>query len=221
MDLTLYYHPFSSYCQKALIALYETGTPVALRLIDLADPDQRAELEQLWPLVKFPVLRDQKRDATIPESSLIVAYVDHHYPGSAPLIPADFDAALRVHLLDRLIDNCLLDQVTKVVADQFRDEGRHDPDGVEQAKGLIATAYRILEAQLSGKGWLAGEAFTLADCAAAPALFYANTIVPLDGHPKVSSYYHRVLGRPSFARAVEEARPFRHLYPLPWPAAYA
>lgn len=220
MGLTFYYHPFSSFCQKALLALYETGAPFERRVIDLADPDDRAELESQWPLVKFPVLRDAGRGVTVPESSLIIAYLDHHYPGSERLIPQDFDAATRVHVLDRLIDNCLLMQVTKVVTDQFREEGRHDLDGVEQAKTLIATAYAMLEADMPEQGWATPSGFTLADCAAAPALFYAGTIVPLDGYPKLSAYYRRLLGRDSVAQVFEEARPYRKLYPLPWPASY-
>lgn len=220
MDLTLYYHPFSNFCQKALVALYEAGAPFEPRLIDLGNPADRAELGELWPLVKFPVLRDANRGATIPEASLIVAHVDHHYPGRERLIPEDFDRALQVHLIDRIIDNYLMTPTAKVVVDCFRAEGRHDPDGVEQAKATIAAAYGILEARLSNEGWVGGNSFTLADCGAGPALFYTNIIVPLDGYPKLAAYYRRLLERPSFARAVEEAKPYREGFPLPWPASY-
>jgi glutathione S-transferase len=218
--LKLYYHPFSNFCQKALIALYETGAPFEPRLIDLGDAAQRAELESLWPLAKFPVLRDEERGMTLPESSLIVAYVDHYYPGAEPLVPGDFDVALRVHLLDRLIDNGLMVPMGKVVGDTFRAEGRHDPEGVEQAKALIATTYGVLETTLKQDGWAVGEGFTLADCAAAPALFYTNIIVPIEGHARLSAYYRRLQARPSVARAVDEARPFRPNFPLPWPPGY-
>ena len=221
MALTLYYHPFSNFCQKALIALYETGTPFEPRLIDLGDPDHRAELESHWPLVKFPVLQDSRRQMTVPEASLIVAYVDHHYPGSDRLIPTDFDAALQVRLLDRVVDNYLMIPTGKVVVDQFRQEGRHDPDGVDEAKRTMATAYDILESRLPSQGWAAGDTFTLADCGAGPALFYSNLIVPFEAHPKLTAYYQRLLERPSFKRVVEEAKPYRPNFPLPWPASYA
>jgi glutathione S-transferase len=221
MDLTLYYHPFSNFCQKALIALYETGTAFEPRLIDLGNPNDRAELEGVWPLAKFPVLRDAGRGVTIPEASLIVSYVDHHYPGSERLIPSDIDAALQVHLLDRVVDNYLMVPTGKVVVDQFRQEGRHDPDGVEEAKRTIATAYAILESRLPPQGWAAGDAFTLADCGAGPALFYTNIIVPFEPYPKLAAYYRRLLERPSFKRVVEEAKPYRQGFPLPWPADYA
>ena len=220
MDLTLYFHPFSNFCQKALVALYETGAPFEPRLIDLGNADDRADLGKLWPLVKFPVLRDAKRGATIPEASLIVAHIDRYYPGREPLIPHDFDTALQVHLIDRVVDNYLMTPTGKVVIDQFRAEGRHDPDGVEQAKATIATAYEILESRLADQGWAVGNSFTLADCGAGPALFYTNIIVPLDGYPKLAAYYRRLLERPSFARAVEEARPYRDGFPLPWPTDY-
>jgi glutathione S-transferase len=220
MALKLYYHPFSNFCQKALIALYETGAAFEPRLIDLGNAESRAELENVWPLAKFPVLRDEARGVTLPESSLIVAYVDRHYPGKERLIPADFDAALEVHLLDRLIDNGLMVPTGKVVIDCFRPEGRTDPDGVEQAKALIATTYGILESTLHADGWAKGDIFTLADCAAAPALFYSNIIVPIAGHPKLEAYYHRLQERASVARTVEEARPFREGFPLPWPKDY-
>jgi glutathione S-transferase len=220
MGLTLYYHPFSNFCQKALIALYETGVPFEPRLIDLGNADDRAELERLWPLTKFPVLRDALRHVTVPEASLIVSYIDDHYPGRERLIPDDPDGALNVHLFDRIVDNYLMLQTAKVVTDQFRAEGRHDADGVEQAKATIATAYRILESRISDQGWAVGDTFTLADCGAGPALFYTNIIVSLEGYPKLAAYYRRLLERPSFARAVEEARPYRPNFPLPWPADY-
>ena len=220
MALTLYYHPFSSFCQKVLIALYELNAPFAPRLIDFSNPDDRADLARAWPMAKFPVLRDDQRGVSVPESSLIIAYLDHYFPGPTPLIPLDFDSALKTHQLDRLIDNHVLMSVTKIVTDTFREEGRHDEDGVAEARGLIGKAYDLFEGDIGEKRWAAGDSFTLADCGAAPALFYANTIVPLDGHPKLSAYYRRLLERPSVARVVDEARPFRNLFPLPWPAGY-
>jgi glutathione S-transferase len=220
MALTLYYHPFASFCQKALIALYELGTPFEPHLIDLGDPASRAELAQLWPMARFPVLRDDARDVVVPESSLVIAYLDSLYPGPVKLVPADPDEALRVHLLDRLIDNDIALQVTKVVTDTFRPEGGHDPVGVEHARVQIAKAYAVLEDRIGDSGWATGAGFTLADCAAAPALFYANVVVPFGAHRRLAGYFERLLSRPSFARVVEEARPYRGLFPLEWPASY-
>lgn len=218
--LKLYYHPFASFCQKALIAFYENDIPFEPTLIDLGDPEQRAKLRQVWPFAKFPVLRDEARDATVPESSVIIAYLQSHYPGPARLIPDNPDVATRGHVLDRVFDNYVAQSVTKVVADALRPEGRNDPEGVAQAKALIATAYAMLEGELAADGWAAGIDFTLADCAAAPALFYANIVLPFGGYPRLAAYYRRLLGRPSFARVVEEARPYRELFPIVWPADY-
>jgi glutathione S-transferase len=220
MALTLYYHPFASFCQKALIALYEHGTAFEPKLIDLGDPASRGELASVWPMARFPVLRDDARDAIVPESSLVIFYLDAFYPGAAKLIPADPDEAVRVHLLDRLIDNDIALQVTKIVTDTFRPDGGHDPVGVEQARAQIARSYGILEDRLGETGWAAGAGFSLADCAAAPALFYANVVVPFGGHRKIAAYFDRLLSRPSFARVVEEARPYRYLFPLEWPSDY-
>jgi glutathione S-transferase len=220
MSLTLYYHPFASFCQKALIALYEHAIAFEPLLIDLGDPGSRAELERVWPMARFPVLRDEARDATVPESSLVIAYLDTFYPGPARLIPEDPDTALQVHLLDRLIDNDIALQVTKIVTDHFRPEGGHDPVGVEMAKAQIAKAYAVLEERIGDSGWAIGADFTLADCAAAPALFYANIVQPFAGRPRIAAYFDRLMARPSFARVVDEARPYRTLFPISWPPEY-
>ena len=220
MALTLYYHPVSSFCQMVLIALYERNVPFEGRIIDLGDPAARAELASHWPLIKFPVLRDDARNISIPESTLIIAFLDEHHGSGPRLIPGEFDNALPVHILDRLIDNQLMISVTKIVTDSFRGEGRHDLDGVEQAKAAIVQAYALLEDRLPEDGWAARPEFSLADCGAAPALFYANTIVALAGHPRLAAYYRRLCGRTSVARVIEEARPYRTLYPLPWPPEY-
>lgn len=220
MSLTLYYHPFASFCQKVLIALYEKEIEFERRLIDLADPASRAELERVWPLTKFPVLVDDVRGETIPESSLIIDYLDHHYPGLIRLVPQDPEIARPVHLLDRLFDQYVAVQLTKVVIDALRPEGGRDPIGVEEAKSTIAKAFGIAEARLGEGPWATGEAFTLADCAAAPTLFYSNIVVPIAGYPKLAAYYRRLQQRPSFARVVEEARPYRRLFPLEWPVDY-
>ena len=221
MTLTLHYHPFSSYCQKVLVALYEREVPFERNIVDLGDPEQKAALERLWPLAKFPVLRDDSRKRTVPESSLIIHYLDRVHPGP-PLVPAEPDAALGVHVLDRFFDQYVMTPMQKAVADNFRPEGERDAFGVAEAKTNLARSYDILDATLADAGeWAAGGTFSLADCAAAPALFYANIIEPFAGRPHVEAYYARLLARPSFARAVDEARPYRHFFPLPWPGDYA
>jgi glutathione S-transferase len=221
MTLSLYFHPFSSYCQKVLIALYERDVPFEAVTVDLGDDEERAALARLWPVAKFPVLRDEARGVTVPESSLIVSYLDRGHPGPRPMVPEDPDSALKVHILDRFFDSYVMTPMQKAVADNFRPAEARDAFGVEEAKGHLAKAYAILEAELGdGRTWAAGDEFSLADCAAAPSLFYANTIAPFAGHKRLEAYYQRLLERPSFARAVDEARPFRHYFPLPWPESY-
>jgi glutathione S-transferase len=221
MTLTLHYHPFSSYCQKVLVALYEREVPFERNIVDLGDPAQKAALERLWPMGKFPVLRDEGRGVTVPESSLIIAYLDQVHPGPPPLVPADPHAAMQVHLWDRFFDHYVETPMQKAVADNFRPEGARDPQGVGDAKALLGKAYGTLDDALAdGRTWAAGGEFTLADCGAGPALFYANIIEPFAGRANVEAYYDRLLARPSFARAVEEARPYRHFLPLPWPDSY-
>ncbi|HEX8224987.1 MAG TPA: glutathione S-transferase family protein [Allosphingosinicella sp.] len=221
MTLTLHYHPFSSYCQKVLVALYERAVPFERNIVDLGDAEQKAALERLWPMGKFPVLRDEARGATVPESSLIVEYLDRVHPGP-PLVPADPDEAMRVHLWDRFFDHYVESPLQKAVGDNFRPESGRDPYGVEEARALLRRAWDMLEAELAdGRPWAAGETFSLADCGAGPALFYANIVEPFRGRPQVEAYYARLLERPSFARAVDEARPCRAFFPLPWPESYS
>ena len=217
MALILHYHPFSSFCQKVLVALYERDVPFEGIVLDFSDPEQKAAFERLWPMGKFPVLRDEAAGATIPESSAIVEYLDRAHPGPSPLVPADPDLALKARLWDRFFDNYVELPLQKVVGDTFRPEGAHDPHGVEEAKALLVRAYDLLEERLAETGpWIAGESFTLADCGAGPALFYAAMVRPFDRHPRLEAYYARLRARPSFARAVDEARPFRAFFPLPW-----
>jgi len=222
MTLTLHYHPFSSYCQKVLVALYERGVAFERNVVDLADPEQKAALERLWPMGKFPVLVDCGRGVTVPESSLIVEYLDRAHPGPPPLVPTDPDSAMRVHLWDRFFDHYVETPLQKAVIDHFRPADARDAHGVEEARGLLRRAWDLLEAELAdGRAWVAGEMFSLADCGAAPALFYANIIEPFGGRRHVEAYYGRLLERPSFARAVDEARPYRAFFPLPWPESYS
>ncbi len=214
MALELYFHPLSSYCQKALIALYENETPFEGRLVDLSNPVQRAALAELWPLAKFPVLRDDARDQTVPEATIIVEYLAQHYPGRTQLVPSDPDLARETRLRDRFFDLYVNDSVGKIVTDKFRPQGQNDTIGVAQAKARILEAYAMLEELMATRTWAAGESFTMADCAGAPSLFYANRLLPMgDGHPHVAAYLGRLMERPSFARAVREAQPYLALMP--------
>ena len=210
MDLILYAHPFASYCWKALIALYENATPFGYRTVDNAEAF--AELQSLWLLKKFPVLKDG--DIAIIESSIIVEHLALRHPGPTRLIPDDAEAALRVRFLDRFFDNYVHTPMQKIVADAMRDTIERDPKGVAEARSLLETAYQWLESEIGRVGWAAGEDFTLADCAAAPALFYADWVQPIpDQFPGVRAYRSRLLARPSVARTVDEARPYRHFFP--------
>jgi len=220
VTLRLYHHPFASFCQKVLIAFYEKGIAFERVPIDLGDPEQRAELARVWPLAKFPVLVDEERALTLPESGVIIEYLDRVAP-TPRLLPDDADAALRARLWERFFDNYVAAPLTKIVTDELRPDERRDAQGVGEAKALIAAAYAIFEDEIGSREWAAGDEFSLADCAAAPALFYANVAVPVAGHPGLARYYERLLARASFARVIEEARPYRTLFPLNWPASYA
>ena len=210
MTLTLYAHPFSSYSQKVLIALYENATPFEYRM--LGDETAMAELAALWPLRRFPVLVDSGQ--TVMEASIIVEHLDLHHPGPMRLIPSDARAALDVRLMDRFFDNYVMTPMAKIVTDNIRPAGERDARGVVEARAMLETAYRWLDARMAEREWASGD-FSLADCAAAPALFYADWAQPIDAtFANVRAYRRRLLARPSFARAVDEARPYRPLFPL-------
>jgi glutathione S-transferase len=214
MSLTLHFHPLASYCWKVLIALYECEAPFEPHIVNLADEAERAALARLWPFAKFPVLRDDAKDRTIPESTIIIDYLAHHYPGSSALIPRDPDLAREVRLRDRFYDLYVHEPMQKIVGDKLRPPGKSDPHGVEQARGLLTTAYGAIEGEMRAKRWAAGDAFTMADCAAAPALYYANRVHPIgDAHPATAAYLARLLERPSFARTMREAQPYFHMFP--------
>lgn len=211
--LELFGHPFSSYCQKALIALYENDIAFDFRLIAPDQPGNGAIFAELWPMAKFPVLRDG--DRVVPESSIIVEYLQIHHPGPVRLIPDDPAAALEARLMDRFFDNHVATPQQKLVLDAMRPEGQKDPAGVEDARAALEKAYAFLDDWLADREWAAGDAFSLADCAAAPHLFYAHHshLVAADfGH--LLAYRQRLLTRSSFARAVDEARPWRPYFPL-------
>jgi glutathione S-transferase len=213
MTLTLHFHPLASFCHKALIAFYENGVAYEPNIVDLGDPDSRAAFAAIWPIAKMPVLVDAARGETIVESTLVIEYLDQHYPGPSRLVPQDLDDARRVRFHDRFFDHYVQEPMSKVVTDRIRPEGMSDPYGVEQARALLATAYDILERNMAGRSWVMGEAFTLADCAAAPALFYADKVASLDGHPNAKAYLGRLMARPSYARVLREAEPYFAMFP--------
>ena len=206
----LFAHPFSSYCQKVLIALYENDTPFTFRMLE--DAAGFAELAALWPLKQFPVLQDGD---TVIESSIIIEHLQLRHPGPVRLIPADAAAALRVRFLDRFFDNYVMGPMQKVVTNQLRAENERDAKGVADAKARLEASYAWLEGTLKGRQWAAGDAFTMADCAAAPSLFYADWVLPIaETFATVRAYRARLLARPSIARTVDEARPYRKYFPL-------
>jgi glutathione S-transferase len=211
MTLALYGHPFSSYTQKALIALYENDTAFEFR--SLEDKQAEGEWAALWPIRRFPLLRDDER--SIMEASVIVEYLDLRYPGRITLVPRDADAAVDVRFMDRFFDNYIMTPMQKIVFDRLRPEENRDAFGVAEARRALDTAYGWLNERMRDREWAAGEDFSLADCAAAPALFYADWTHPIDDAlANVIAYRRRLLGRPSFARAVDEARPYRAYFPL-------
>jgi glutathione S-transferase len=210
MSLTLYAHPFASYCWKVLIALYENATPFDYRVVE--DAAGWEELQALWPIKKFPLLRDG--DATIVESTIIVEYLMRRYPGTTRMIPANDDTALTVRFIDRFFDNYVMTPMQTLVSDRMRTEPERDSKGVADARKTLDVAYGWLEEQLKPQAWASGGTFSLADCSAAPALFYADWVQPIgDRFPGVLAYRARVLARPSVARVVDEARPFRKFFP--------
>jgi glutathione S-transferase len=211
--LTLWYHPLSSFCWKALIALYEAEVAFTPRFVNLGDPADRAAFQAVWPLAKFPVLEDDASGAVTPESTIIVEWLAAHDPAARGLVPADPDAALKVRLIDRLVDSYIHLPFQQVVAERMRPDDAKDPHGVAQNKALIARGYDLI-APMLGEWWALGEAFTLADCAALPALFYADYGVSLDGWPSLRAYLERLKARPSVARVLAEAQPYFQYFPL-------
>jgi glutathione S-transferase len=215
MSLRLYFHPLASFCHKVLIAFYENGTRFEPIMVDLGDETSRAAFKTVWPMMKMPVLRDEARDRTVVESTIVIEYLDAYYPGATRFLPADADHAWQVRMWDRFYDHYVQEPMQKIVTDRLRPAGGNDPHGVEQAKAQLSDAYAVLEPAMEAKTWAMGDAFTLADCAAAPALFYANTIVPFgDTQRNLSAYLDRLMARPSFARVLEEAQPYFALFPL-------
>ena len=213
MALSFYFHPLSSFCWKALIALYDADIPFEPKVVDLGDPAERAAFQAVWQLAKFPVLRDEARGVTMPESTIIIDYLAQYCPTAAGLIPADPDQARQIRLLDRLIDSYIHLPMQQVVSERLRPDGQKDPFGAEQSRAAIRRGYDLVAPMIRGP-WAAGEGFTLADCAALPALYYADYAVPLADWPALGAYLERLKARPSVARVLEEAQPFFKYFPL-------
>nr|WP_205520913.1 glutathione S-transferase family protein [Propylenella binzhouense] len=221
--MTLYQHPLASFCHKVLIALYENRTPFRAVTVDFADPGAAAAHFGRWPVGKIPVLHDSRGDRTIPETSIIIEYLQAHHPGPAPMLPDDAEARLEVRLWDRFFDLYVAAPMQKIVGDRLRPEGGRDATGVGEAHAMLDAAYGMLEARLAGRSWAAGGGFSLADCAAAPALFFATIVHPAAAEQRnLRAYVERLLDRPSFGRVLAEARPYFDLFPYrdAMPAGY-
>ena len=211
MSLTLYYHPLASFCHKVLVALYENGTEFEKRIIDLGNDADRADLQARWPLCKFPVVHDHARKRDVPESSIIIEYLDRYFPGRHPLISSEDEDALETRLWDRVFDDYVQGPMQAIVADRLRG-GKGD---MTRERSTLETAYGMVDRQMASRTWVAGQDFSLADCAAVPALFYASTLQPFPaGHRHLSAYFERLMDRPSVRRVMDEARPYFSLYPF-------
>ena len=211
--LTLYAHPLSSYCWKVLIALYESSISFKSVMVNLGDPVERAEYLKLSPFGKIPAMRDGER--TILETTIMIEYLAMTFAQAASLVPTAPEAGLKVRALDRFFDLYLNSQLGKVANDRLRPASQKDAIGLEAAMNDLHTAICILEADMAHGAWAAGEVFTMADCAAAPALYYVNRLIPYDqGYPNTARYLERLMKRPSVARTIKEAGPYLHLAPL-------
>jgi glutathione S-transferase len=211
LSLTLYYHPLSSFCHKVLVALYENGTEFDRRIINLGDDKDRAELLAVSPIGKFPAIRDHVRNRDLAETTIIIEYLDHFFAGERALIPREWEDAFQVRLWDRLFDNYLQVPMQQIVADRMRG-GKGD---LTRERATLDTAYGMIDNQMADGPWVAGRNFSMADCAAAPALFYAGIIQPFpEGHHRLRAYFDRLMERPSVQRVMEEAKPYFALFPF-------
>lgn len=213
MPLTLHYHPLSSSCWKVLIALYENRVPFQAELVNLGDPPARAAYAALWPTAKIPLLVDGER--VVPETSLQIEHLDRHHPGRIRLLPEGVDAQFQVRLWDRLFDLYVMDPMQRYIAQLLRPEAQRDPLAMQASVDGLGMAYDMIESRRGEHAWAAGDDFSLADCAAAPALFYAAIVRPFSpGHVRLAAYFERLLARPSVWRCIVEARPVFQYYPL-------
>ena len=214
MTLILHIHPLASFCHKVLIALYEARTPFETRIVDFSDPGSAAALFAKWPVGKIPVLEDRERNRIVPESTVIIDYLQRHYPGDVALLPSDPDLLEQVRLWDRFYDLYVSLPMQKIVLDRIRPEGSKDPFGVTEARSTLDDAYGMIESQMQAHAWAAGDDFTLADCAALPALFFASVVHPLAAqYPLTEQYLDRLLSRESVRRVINEAQPYFEMFP--------
>jgi glutathione S-transferase len=214
MPLILHYHPLASFCWKVLIPLYENGTPFEPAIVDLGDEASRTAFLKLWPHGKFPLLQDTTRDRLVPESAVIIDYLDAYYPGRISFVPEERDLARQARLADQFYDRYVHEPMQKIVTDRVRPAGTRDPYGVKQARETLLVSYPMIEEDMRRKEWAMGDAFTLADCAAFPALFYANKVEPFAGkYPNVTRYLERLSARPSVMRVLKEAGPYFKFFP--------
>jgi glutathione S-transferase len=213
MVIQLFGHPFSSYTWKAEIAFYENDTPFEFRMVDPEHPENGAELSRRSAVGKFPLLVDG--DTAVFEATAIIEYIEAEHPGPVRLIPANPEAAVKVRMMDRVFDNYVMNVMTVMVGNALRPEEHRDPYGVERARADLDRIYAWLDGELAGRDWACGADFTLADCAAAPSLFYADWVHPIaEKHTALKAYRGRLMARPSVARCIDDARPYRAYFPL-------
>jgi glutathione S-transferase len=216
MTLRFYYHPLASFCHKVLIALYEKNIAFEPVIVDFGNPESAAAFRKVWPMAKIPALVDEATRRTVAETTIVLDYLERKFPQQPVLLPSDPEAALLVRFWDRFYDFYVELPMQKIVTDRLRPEGANDAFGVEQARGQLREAYGVIESEMAGKEWAAGDHFSIADCAAAPALFYANTVEPIPQtleHAK--AYLARLMQRPSFGRVLVEAEPYFKFFPMP------
>jgi glutathione S-transferase len=215
MSLTFYYHPLASFCWKVQIALYENQTPFTGEIVNLGDKQASARFFELWPVGKMPVLRDEKQDRTVPETTIIIEYLERHYPGAQKLLPENEDQRLDARLWDRFFDFYVQQPMQRIVGNHMRAEAERDPRAVAESTAALQMAYGMLERQLATRTWAIGDAFSMADCAAFPGLFYSDTLVPFSKtYPNITAYFNRLTQRSSVQRVLQEARPYFAMYPF-------
>jgi glutathione S-transferase len=211
MSLTLYYHPLASFCHKVLVALYENHTVFDRRIINLADDKDRAELLAISPIGKFPVIRDHARARDVAETTIIIEYLDHFFPGDRPLIPREWEDALQVRLWDRFFDLYVQLPMQQIVSDRMRGA----KGDVSKERATLQMAYAMIDKQVADGTWMGGQGFSMADCAAAPALFYGSIVQPLPQNlPHINAYFHRLMERPSVQQVMLEAKPYFQFFPF-------
>lgn len=212
--LVLHGHPLSSYCMKVAMALYEAEIPFEHELVELYDEASRARFYALSPLGKLPVLRDEARGETVPETTIIIDYLATYYPAAAKLVPDDPDLAWKARLADRIFDLHVQAPMQKVIDNRVRPPEARDALGGEQARAQLRRTLDFLETRQGGRTWAVDGTFTFADCSGAPALYYADKVMPFEAsHPAMWAYFERLKARPSFMRVLEEAAPYLHMFP--------